>query len=130
MAAIIANSVHLHNIKPFKVAALFSGFAFTVSLTSSFSADESLADFSARLWINKDYVKYYQLPKDSPTSVIAVYGKEDGVVPPLRTRYLASLYENATEFEHDGGHYMPNKKEALDPIVEKIRHAVEPKPAL
>lgn len=131
MAAIIANSIHLHpDIQPFKVAALFSGFAFTVSGSSAKFEDELLAEFSARLWVNEDYRKYYQMLKDSGTSVIVVYGSEDVVVPPLRSQYLASLYENASEFEHDGGHYLPNKKNFLAPIVEKICQAVEPKPAL
>lgn len=132
MAAIIANSIHLHpDLPPFKVAVLFSGFAFTVSGSDAKSDNELLEEFAARLWVNKDYEKYYQLPKSSGTTIITVYGSEDGVVPPLRTQYLTSLYgEGATLFEHDGGHYLPNKREILDPIVEKIRGAVELKASL
>lgn len=133
MAALVASSTHLTGLEAFKVAVLFSGYAFTVANfpVSEEEMTELFEHYAVRTTLNEKYVRLYSNRGSMKTSVITVYGTEDGVVPPVRSQFLASLYgDKSTIFVHDGGHYVPKKKQILDPIVEKIRSAVEPRPSL
>lgn len=138
MAAIVANLASLRSfeLEHFKVAVLFSGFAFTVPLDEEQTLSElastisNLKEYQAKVKINPLYQEYYTVPRDLPTRIISVYGTEDGVVPPIRTKHLNLLFPMPTEFNHDGGHYLPNKKQFLEPIVESIKEAVDKRASL
>lgn len=139
MSAIVANSVGklLPENGPVKVAVLFSSFAFTLPRDPKDADahlgynDESLDEFSAKVKLNDNYHQYFSVPQGFATKVLLVYGSEDQVVPPVRVQYLNRLYgDHLQEFKHEGGHFLPNKKPFLQPIVEAIQESVEAKPSL
>lgn len=134
MAAIVANSIEwlLPEHGPFKVAAYFSGFAFTKPVSAEellndvIENNSGLADYASRVCIYEQYRQYYAVPAGFPTRVLAVYGADDAVVPPIRSMYLNLLYPDGIvhAFEHDGGHYVPNKKQFLAPLVEQFKEVL------
>lgn len=137
MSAVISNYIEqlLPGHGPFKVAVLFSPFAFTCPKNADddmgrLNTDiEDLATFSALVKLFPGYEKYFTL-SSSNTKTVLIYGSEDAVVPPIRSEYLGSLCANVELVKHDGGHYVPNKKLFLNPIVESIKKAVEVQPLL
>lgn len=139
MAAMISNTIGtvLPSHGHFKVGVFFSGFVFTVPVDSDAvmldlnSAIEDVNEYKGKVRMVEGYEKYFT-PPDFPTTIVSIYGKEDGVVPPVRTEYLNSTYsgENLKVFMHDGGHYLPNKKQFLNPIVDCIKEVFEAKPSL
>lgn len=76
-------------------------------------------DYARRVNIVPGYEKYYN-KNDSGLQVIVVYGKADMVVPSIRSKYLASLYTNVTEVEHEDGHFVPNKKHIVKELLELV----------
>ncbi|GEQ72456.1 hypothetical protein JCM33374_g6143 [Metschnikowia sp. JCM 33374] len=138
MSAIVANSIEKLVPKngPLGIAVLFSPFAFTVpkntneEMAQLNSEITDLKEYTSRVDLNPLYKTYFE-PQSSPsTKMVAVYGTEDAVVPPVRTEYLCSLYPEIEIVKHDGGHYMPNKKSFLNPIVELFKGSLEGKPEL
>lgn len=137
MSAIIANSIEklLPSHGQFKVAAYFSAFAFTHSRNKEETLNDvidkypDVEEYAKHVEIYDQYLEYFSIPDTFSTKVISVYGSEDGVVPPVRSEYLNSLYPESSlvAFKHDGGHYMPNKKLFLNPIVDQFREVFESK---
>lgn len=140
MSAAVANSLSgfLPDHGHLKVAVLFSSFAFTQPVNK----DETMAEINAdvadlavykqKVELVPEYSKFFSSPPDFSTSVASVFGSEDGVVPGVRSEYLALLWPEGivAEFKHDGGHYLPNKKQFLNPIVDFIKGKVEPSASL
>lgn len=137
-----AMSVILHNCiswlvpshPAFRIAVLFSPFAFTVPNNSAHTMAEinesvlDIEEYSKVASLNPEYEKYFRPGQKG--KAIVVYGTEDGVVPPVRTQFLLRLDPSLLLTCHDGGHYVPNKKLFLNPIVESIQEALEEKPLL
>ncbi|WPK24894.1 hypothetical protein PUMCH_002193 [Australozyma saopauloensis] len=137
MAAIVANSIErlLPEHGPFRVAVLFSSFAFVQPLDSSVNLSDLhslVSDMSQYTKMVKLYegMEQYFTPGSSHTKFISVMGSQDMVVPAIRTEYFHALYPEIEVVQHDGGHYVPNKKAFLTPLVELIVKAVDSKPAL
>lgn len=139
MAAAITNTIT--ELVPangaFKISLLFSAFAFTLpvnpndTISGLSSSISDLADYSSKIYLVDGYKKYYTSPADLHTAIVSVYGSEDVVVPPIRSKYLNLLFTlEVKTFEHDGGHYLPNKKQFLNPIVECFKEACGEKVAL
>lgn len=140
MSAVMANIIGklLPENGPFKTAVLFSPFAFTLPVNT----EESMADinsevkdldeYSKKVHLVPGFEEYFTPPNDFPTSVASIFGSEDAVVYPVRSEYLTSLYPELSVimFQHDGGHYLPNKKVFLNPIVDRIKGAVDQKASL
>lgn len=140
MSAIIANTIN--TLAPahghFKVGVLFSSFVFT----SPVNAEDvmlalnteitDLKEYTSKVKIADGFETQFTQPENSPTTIISIFGSEDGVVPPVRTEYLNLFFAEGTlkTFTHDGGHYLPNKKQFLNPIVESIKSACEAKASL
>lgn len=111
---------------PFKLLLLVSGFAFTNPVDPAQDIEHlnqtvsDLAEYSTQVKINEVYADYLQFKGDP--RVIFVYGTADQVVPEVRSKYLASLVpaKNVVQFQHDGGHYFPNKKDFLLPIISEF----------
>ncbi|OBA21845.1 FSH1-domain-containing protein [Metschnikowia bicuspidata var. bicuspidata NRRL YB-4993] len=137
MAAVIANSIEksVPQNGPLAIAVMFSPFAFTVPRKSRDvmarlnSEVTDVREYANLVSLNPLYREYFT-QQLSGTKTVAVYGMVDTVVPPVRTEYLCSLYAQIDIMKHDGGHYMPNKKLFLDPIVELFKKACESTPAL
>lgn len=137
MSAILANSIEqlVPPHGPLSIAVIFSPFAFTVPKTPGEemarinSEVKDLQEYKSRAELNPKYSQFFA-PKSPSTKVVAVYGTEDAVVPPVRTEFLCSLYPEIEVVKHDGGHYMPNKKLFLNPIVDFFKDALESKLAL
>lgn len=135
MSAAVANTLgsFLPNHGHLKVAVLFSSFAFTLPINkdetmSQINSDVTDVDtYKGKVELVSEYANFFAAPADFSTAIASVYGSEDAVVPAVRSEYLAQLYPpgTVTAFKHDGGHYLPNKKQFLNPIVEYIKHAVE-----
>lgn len=123
VSAIIANNIktysELEGVQNyFKVAIHVSGYSFTEPKPES-----------NELQITEKYVKQFTAP-DDPTYItknIFIYGSNDNSVPSVRSKYLANLYpeDKKITFEHDGGHFVPNKKDFLKPVVEEIEKALK-----
>lgn len=139
MSAIVTNSVAklVPSNGPFKVSVLFSSFAFVLPKAPEDADanlgynDESLDVYTSKVKLNEKYADYFTTPENFDTTVLSVYGSEDGVVPPVRVQYLNKLFgDNLKEFKHEGGHFLPNKKPFLNPMVDTIKDAFEAKPSL
>lgn len=131
MAAIVANNFgeFAPSQAPLKIGVFFSPFAFTVPRQAGTTMAElnlsllSLAEYSEQVELNPQYSGLFQ-NTDTPTKLLAVYGSEDSVVPPVRTQYLCARLPAMEVLVHDGGHYMPNKKQFVAPLVARISDAV------
>ncbi|KAK6460473.1 serine hydrolase FSH [Scheffersomyces coipomensis] len=142
MAAITTNCIQeiVPGHPPFEVALLISGFAFTILKENNTRENrwnvnyevEDLEEYKQKVEIQKDYLKYFQPPSDMNTKIISVYGKLDNTVPPIRSKFLSSIYKeaNLVSFEHEGAHLVPNKKTFLEPIVTLFRESLQPKSSL
>lgn len=140
MSAVISNIIgssipsHGH----FKVSVLFSPFAFTLPVNNNETMTEinaevtNLHDYKNKVYLVSGFDRYFTPPHDFSTAVASVYGSEDVVVPKVRSEYLNQLYPQGAivTFMHDGGHYLPNKKQFLNPIVEIIKKAIDVQPSL
>lgn len=137
MAAVVANLIEqrLPEHGPFRVAVLFSSFAFVEPLNSSDTLAElnnsitDVAQYAGKVKLYKGYEQYFQAANSS-TKYISILGTQDFLVPSIRTEYLNSLYPEIEVMKHDGGHYVPNKKSFITPLVESIKKAVDSQPSL
>lgn len=139
MTAAITNTISelVPGHGPFKISVMFSGFAFTLPVNSDDvmsdlnSSITDLEEYTSKVFLVEDYKKYFTTPADLPTSIVSVFGSEDTGVPPIRSQYLNLLFPiEVKTFKHDGGHYLPNKKQFLNPIVECFKEACDDKPSL
>ena len=131
MAAMVSNSIHrlIPDHPYFDFSLLISGFVFIDPLNDTQENRvninyqiEDLQEYISKVKIVSGYEQYFDVPADFKTSVLVVYGTNDNTVPPIRSLYLSSLYKNNIHmFEHDGGHFIPNKKPFLRPIVELLK---------
>lgn len=135
MAAIITNTIG--EIQPnFKTSIFISGFTFTEAKAADGdkkaldNEEKDISVYSSKVKILPGYEKYFTIPEDFNTTIISVVGANDFAVPAIRGEHLASIYEGKTSstlFKHDGGHFVPNKKQFLNPIVEKIVSSIDEK---
>lgn len=131
MAAAVANTITelVPSHGPFKVALLFSGFVFTQPIGNANAlnhvATEDLEEYKKNVIIRPEFQKIFT--PTGATKIINVFGSADMTVPAIRSEYLASLYDplRVKNFKHDGGHFLPNKKPFLTPIVAEIKLAIE-----
>lgn len=137
MAAVVANLIgkRLPEHGPFRVAIMFSSFAFVEPINEGDvlgdlnSSISDVAEYSQKVKLYHGYEQYFETGL-SPTKFISILGTQDMLVPGIRTEYLNSLYPEVEVMKHDGGHYVPNKKAFLNPLVESIKTAVELLPSL
>ncbi|CUM65144.1 uncharacterized protein PRCAT00002771001 [Priceomyces carsonii] len=142
LASIVTNTIRktLPESSYFGVSILISGFVFTEVKNpeeddpASIHSIENFDEYLSKIKKIDTYSDLFTPPtsKDFTTKVVIVYGENDNAVPPVRSQYLASTYnsENVKEFKHDGGHFVPNKKQFLNPIVDVISELFEKKPNL
>lgn len=123
LAAIITNKItELVPAHPeFKVSVLVSSYSFT----------EPDPAHEGQLRIAEKFQDDFTPRSDSKTKMIFIYGASDQAVPAVRAQYLANIYKKALadpeqvkEFEHPGGHMIPNKKDIIRPVVEQINEAL------
>ncbi|CAI5758330.1 unnamed protein product [Candida verbasci] len=127
MAIMITNSIRrlLPNHPDFKISLFISCFCLTEPKTSDHSDDnrerinelEDVDQFKNEVKLSENVVKYTIPPSDLKTQILIVYGKEDNIVPPVRSKYVGNYYKDPIYFEHESGHLIPNKKDFLQPIV-------------
>lgn len=125
LASIITNKITelVPQHPDFKVSVLISSYSFTEPDPSK----------PGQLRIAEKFHKSFTPNKDSKTKLIFIYGAADQAVPAVRAKYLAQIYKDAfthdpeqvQEFEHPGGHMVPNKKDIIRPVVEKINEALK-----
>lgn len=131
MASIVLNE--LLKTQDMKIALFISGFVFTqpinleVEMSDLDHLIKDITDYTTKVEIKPAFQRYFTVPDPLSCKVISVYGSEDVAVPAIRSKYLLTLYPSLTEFEHDGGHLVPNKKQFLSPIVEIFRETFEEK---
>lgn len=119
LSTIIANSIKKLTGEPyFKIAIQVSGYSFTEP-----------AEDGEGLQITEKYRESFKVPVDDDaynTTNVFIYGLNDNSVPCERSKYLSELYpeSNRKIFEHDGGHFVPNKKDFLRPVVEVVEQAL------
>lgn len=101
----------------FKVSLIISGYSFT----------EPDPEHPGELRITEKFQDSFTPKKDTKTKLMFIYGEADQAVPCARTKYLIDLYkkvgvsdDDISVFTHPGGHMVPNKKDIIRPIVEKI----------
>ncbi|QLG70517.1 hypothetical protein HG535_0A04570 [Zygotorulaspora mrakii] len=124
LASIVTNKItELNPEHPeFKVSVLISSYSFTEPDPSK----------PGQLRIAEKFQSGFTPKKDSKTRVIFIYGASDQAVPAVRAKYLAQIYKDAwtqdpeqvQEYEHPGGHMVPNKKDIIRPIVDQINSAM------
>lgn len=114
---------------PIEVAVIISGFAFTKSKKDNPHDIEDLEEYTKWIGPHPTYESYFVPPANFTTKVFFIYGSGDGVVPAVRSKYLASHFDGVN-IEHEGGHFVPNKKLILKPIVEQIKEIMDGKPNL
>ena len=131
MSAIVTNVISelLPNHKSFQIAVFFSGFAFTEpvdpskdnKLNLNYHIDD-INEYKTKVKIINSYERYYN-DMHSNTKILNIYGSKDMTVPGIRSQYLSTTFknENLTEYIHEGGHFIPNKKQFLSPIIEDFR---------
>lgn len=131
MASMVLNE--LLKTEDMKIALFISGFVFTQPLNLGVEMSDldylikDIAEYTTKVEVKPAFHKYFTVPDPLSCKVISVYGSEDMVVPAIRSKYLLTLYPSLTEFEHDGGHLVPNKKQFLSPIVDIFRETFEDK---
>lgn len=80
---------------------------------------EDVSEYTKRVCVVPGYEELYA-NTDNDTRTVVIYGKADAVVPPIRSRYLATFFKNCTELEHEGGHLVPNKKPLINQLLELV----------
>ncbi|KAI5960934.1 FSH1 [Candida pseudojiufengensis] len=119
----------------FKISMFVSGFC----LTEAKNGDNSevnkerisnlsdLDQYSSEVKISDEPAKYLLDPtnnesfgKSMNTKVILVYGKNDMIVSPIRSKYVTNLYnqDQIHIFPHEGAHLFPNDKKFIAPITD------------
>lgn len=100
-------------------------------LVSSYSFTEPDPAHEGSLRITEKFQDDFKPASDSKTKMLFIYGAADQAVPATRAQYLANIYraafqdpEQVKEFEHPGGHMVPNKKDIIRPVVEQINEAL------
>ncbi|ODV97327.1 hypothetical protein PACTADRAFT_49059 [Pachysolen tannophilus NRRL Y-2460] len=115
LAAIVTNNIStlVPGHQQFKFSILFSAYAFTTT-------DESAV-------LKEKYAHLFKVPNDLETLTIHVYGSSDTHVPKERSLLLASYYpENIKKtIEHEGGHFVPNKKPIISKIIEYVETSLK-----
>ncbi|QLQ81001.1 hypothetical protein HG537_0E03560 [Torulaspora globosa] len=123
VAAIVTNRITtlVPNHPEFKVSLLISAYSFT----------EPDPAQEGQLRIAKKFQNDFKPSSDSRTRMLFIYGATDQAVPAKRAQYLANLYKQALveseqvkEYEHPGGHMVPNKKDIIRPVVDQINEAL------
>lgn len=136
MTVMITNCLqkYLPTHPPFKISMPVSGFCLTVPKSGDISDANKerilqitdINDYAAEVNISEVAAKYLCYPngesvgKSLPTEVIILYGLNDSIVPPIRSEFIKTLYneKQVHTFAHDGGHYFPNDKKIIHPIAE------------
>lgn len=123
VAAIVTNRIQelVPTHPEFKLSLLISAYSFT----------EPDPAHEGQLRIAKKFQADFTPRPDSNTEMLLIYGAADQAVPAVRAQYLANLYKKAlqhpeqvNEYEHPGGHMVPNKKDIIRPVVEQINKAL------
>lgn len=131
MASMVTNSIRrlIPDHPYFDFSLLISGFVFIDPLDDTKENRvninyqvEDLPEYISKVRIVPSYEQYFEVPADFKTTVVVVYGTNDNTAPPIRSLYLSSLYQdNVHTFKHDGGHFIPNNKTFLKPIVDLLK---------
>lgn len=115
LAAILTNKIkELVPEHPyFKFSILISAYPFTTTELGT-TLKEKQAD-------------YFKVPEDLTTKTLFIYGSADNHVPASRSILLSSYYPEALvkSIEHDGGHFVPNKKPLIKQVVEFVEDALK-----
>lgn len=113
ISTIVANTIgeKLPDHGPFKLALHISGYSFT---------DRDDSPERTELGINEKFAKEFSVPEEFSTKTLFIYGEADNSVPFSRSQFLANLFTDKIAYKHDGGHFVPNKKDFLRPVVEEI----------
>ncbi|CDR45629.1 CYFA0S19e01134g1_1 [Cyberlindnera fabianii] len=125
VSTIIANTIKSYP----ELAGIQDYFKFSLEV-SGYSFTEPKPDApEGELQITEKFRDAFTVPSDDPaffTKSIFIYGSNDNSVPGVRSQYLAAMYPDDKKivFEHDGGHFVPNKKDFLKPVVEAITSAL------
>lgn len=123
VAAIVTNRITtlVPSHPEFKVSLLISAYSFT----------EPDPAHEGQLRIAERFRSDFKPLSGSKTRMLFIYGAADQAVPATRAQYLANLYKQALvqpeqvkEFEHPGGHMVPNKKDIIRPVVDQISEAL------
>ncbi|XP_072765769.1 esterase OVCA2 [Anoplolepis gracilipes] len=65
------------------------------------------------------HAKYYDEKIDVPS--LHIYGENDQVIPTVMAEHISCLFPNKKEIRHEGGHYIPSKKDIYrDFIMEML----------
>ncbi|KAI5968928.1 FSH1 [Candida theae] len=136
MAVMITNCLqtYLPAHPPFKISMPVSGFCLTVPRSGDLSDENKqrilqIADvneYAAEVELSDKVAKYLcnsngdSTGKSLPTEIVLLYGLNDSIVPPIRSQYVKTLYneKQVHVFEHNGGHFFPNDKQIVQPIAE------------
>lgn len=125
MAAIIAGSSErlVPGNGPLEFAILFLGFAFTKVIgggdkSTVNSTVTDLEEYKKKVRVAEGYEEWFG---GSSTHVVNVFGANDFAVPAIRSRYLLTLFENVSEVEHEGGHFIPNKKAFVGEVLGRLK---------
>ncbi|KAI3402856.2 FSH1 [Candida oxycetoniae] len=133
MAIMVTNSLRkmLPSHPDFKIGLFVSGFCLTVPKSGeTFEGIEkitNLKEYQSKVEIAPDAAKYTQLqdPDNFNTEILIVYGKNDSIVLPIRSQYVAGLYKkNVHIFAHEGAHLLPNQKAFVKPIADLFDKAL------
>ncbi|ODV66677.1 FSH1-domain-containing protein [Hyphopichia burtonii NRRL Y-1933] len=134
MAAIVTNKVKelVPNHEHFKIGVFFSGFVFTEPVNSEDimvnlnHSIENVKEYQEKVKVVPEFVDRFTLPK-CETRILNIYGSSDNTVPGIRSEYLSTFYpqEQLQEFKHEGGHFLPNKKNFLNPIIEVFKEVFD-----
>ncbi|KAI5969068.1 FSH1 [Candida margitis] len=136
MAIMITNALQkmLPSHPPFKISMAVSGFCLTVPRSGDYSDENKqrilqITDanqYASEVEISERAAEYLcdaggkSTGLSLPTEVILLYGKNDSIVPPIRSEYVSTLYDakQVRTFVHEGGHLFPNDKKIVQPISE------------
>ncbi|KAG5312156.1 OVCA2 Esterase, partial [Acromyrmex insinuator] len=61
------------------------------------------------------HAKYYDEEIDMPS--LHIYGENDQVIPTVMAEQISCLFSNKKELQHEGGHYVPSKKDIYRDFV-------------
>ncbi|XP_018404405.1 PREDICTED: cysteine and histidine-rich domain-containing protein-like [Cyphomyrmex costatus] len=65
------------------------------------------------------HAKYYDEEIDIPS--LHIYGENDQVIPTVMAEQISCLFSNKKEIQHEGGHYVPSKKDIYrDFVIEML----------
>ncbi|KAL0103057.1 hypothetical protein PUN28_018393 [Cardiocondyla obscurior] len=61
------------------------------------------------------HAQYYDDEIDVPS--LHIYGENDQVIPTVMAEQISCLFPNKREVRHEGGHYVPSKKDIYRDFV-------------